>query len=197
MRSNIGMKKHTFILLMITIGVLASCSNSGVPKPYGYFRIDLPEHRYTLYSSAAHPFIFEHATIANVKELNSDQEGYWLDVTYPTLNAKVHCSYKPVHHNLRQLNDDAQEFVFKHAGMASSIPEQGFENPEHNVYGVLFELHGNTASPCQFYMTDSTHHFFRGALYFECAPNQDSLAPVIDYVLEDTRHLIETLRWTR
>lgn len=120
-----------------------------------------------------------------------------MDVWYPTFNVRIHCSYKPVRNNLRELSDDAQSFVYKHSGIASAIPEQGFENTDARVYGVLYELEGNTASPFQFYLTDSLHHFFRGAVYFNCVPQQDSLAPVIRYMNGDVRHLIETFRWTR
>jgi hypothetical protein len=47
----------------------------------------------------------------------------------------------------------------------------------------------------QFVLTDSVNHFFRGALYFNTVPNQDSLAPVVEYVKEDIIHLVETMRF--
>lgn len=178
------------IFILMAAG-LTACGDRYVPKPYGYFRVDLPEHAYTTATLGDCPITAELSTSAEVQQ----KEPYWLDVRYPQMKARIHCSYKPVQGNLRELGDDAQEFVFKHAGVASSIPEQGYEDEENRVYGVLFELKGNTASPFQFYLTDSTHHFFRGALYFECIPNQDSLAPMIDYLNEDVRHLIETFRW--
>jgi gliding motility-associated lipoprotein GldD len=51
------------------------------------------------------------------------------------------------------------------------------------------------ASPFQFYLTDSTKNFVRGALYFNTVPNNDSLAPVIDFLKQDIIHMIETFRW--
>lgn len=183
------------VLLLVLTAVLfslASCGTRYVPRPYGYFRIALPEHAYEMQQLGGCPVEAEVSTAA---QMQTQADPYWLDIRYPEWNARIHCSYKPVEHNLRELGDDAQEFVFKHAGMASSIPEQGYENPEKNVYGVLYELKGNTASPYQFYVTDSTHHFFRAALYFECMPNQDSLAPLVDFLNEDIRHMIETIQW--
>ena len=53
------------------------------------------------------------------------------------------------------------------------------------------------ASPFQFYLTDSVDHFVRGALYFNVVPNNDSLAPVIDYLKDDMRHMIETFEWKK
>ena len=40
------------------------------------------------------------------------------------------------------------------------------------------ELEGEVPTQFQFYTSDSTHHFFRGALYFNTAMKNDSLAPV-------------------
>ena len=120
-----------------------------------------------------------------------------MDIVYPDFDVRIHCSYKTIEGNLRELSDDAQSFVYKHAGMADAIPEQGFENPGRQVYGVLYALEGNTASPYQFYLTDSLHHFFRGAVYFNCVPQQDSLSPVVNYLEKDVRRIVESFSWQR
>lgn len=171
------------------------CKHRYVPRPRGYYRIAIPEARYSWLSLKDYPYSFALSDNAVVKPLSD--EPYWMDVYYPAFDVRIHCSYKPVSNNLRELSDDAQSFVYKHSGMASAIPEQGYEDREAGVYGVLYELEGNTASPFQFYLTDSVRHFFRGAVYFNCVPQQDSLAPVIRYMNGDVRHLIETFRWTR
>lgn len=169
-----------------------------MPKPYGYFRVELPEHTYQVFDRADYPYSFEYSTSAEARtDVGSADELYWLDIRYPAFDARIHCSYKPVEGNLRELSLDAQDFVFKHASKASAIPEKGFDNPEQHVYGVYYELHGNTASPFQFYLTDSTRHFFRAALYFNCMPNQDSLAPVIQYLQTDVMNMIESFEWNR
>jgi gliding motility-associated lipoprotein GldD len=59
----------------------------------------------------------------------------------------------------------------------------------------MFEIEGNAASNLQFYLTDSTHNFIRGALYFYAKPNYDSLAPVIDFLKKDVEHMITTFKW--
>jgi gliding motility-associated lipoprotein GldD len=64
-----------------------------------------------------------------------------------------------------------------------------------NVGGILYEIGGDAASPIQFFVTDSTNHFLRGALYFNSAPNADSLAPAIKYAKEDIMKMITTLKW--
>ena len=188
-----------YILLLSML--LVACNPPSTPRPRGYFRIDLPEAQYVSLQDPAYkqitgnlPYTFQVNSQTKITP-HEDGEKYWIDILYPQLNACVHCSYKPVQGNLRELSDDAQKFVYNHAGKANAIPEQGFENSDEKVYGVMFELIGNTASPCQFYLTDSLHHFFRGAVYFNCVPNQDSLAPVRDYIVDDMRYLVETMQW--
>lgn len=195
------MFKHlSYILLLF---VLVGCSDAPVPRPRGYYRIALPQPSYVSlqadsYSSVtrALPYSFEVNSMARVVP-HADGEPCWIDIIYPAFDVCVHCSYKPVHGNLRELSDDAARFVYNHAGKATAIPEQGFCNPDEQVYGVMYELLGNTASPCQFCLTDSLRHFFRAAVYFNCIPNQDSLAPVRDYITDDMRHIVETMHWTQ
>ena len=180
------------IVFLLPFLLCLACGTRYVPKPYGYCRISMPEHDYSVVQPQGLPLAFELNKAAHIERRD---DPYWLDIVYPSLNAAIHCSYKPVNGHLRELGDDAQEFVFKHAGKASSIPEQGYYDEERRVFGVYYCLNGNTASPQQFYLTDSVNHFFRGSVYFNCVPNQDSLAPVISFFDEDVRHIIETLRW--
>jgi gliding motility-associated lipoprotein GldD len=63
------------------------------------------------------------------------------------------------------------------------------------VYGLVFDIAGNTASSLQFYLTDSTKHFMRGALYFNTKPNIDSLQIVVDFIKKDVLHLINSTKW--
>ncbi len=164
-----------------------------MPRPYGYYRITVPEAAYTSMQSA-YPFTLELSQSAQVVEVSKDK-GIWFNIHYPSLNADIHCSYYPVRGNLRELTDDAMEFLHKHISQASAIPSQDFVNDEARVYGALFHVEGNTASPYQFFVTDSTHHFLRGAVYCNCRPNSDSLQPVLDYLQEDVIHLMETIQW--
>lgn len=209
------MKNKLYILLLLCFCLcLFGCGERFVPKPYGYFRIDLPAPTYRPFHEPDFPYSFSYSTLAEIRPSStnlreesslspiancplssSDGSSYWLDLYYPLFNARIHCSYKPVRHNLRELSADAQDFVFKHASKASAIPEQEWNNPEERVFGVFYELRGNTASPYQFYLTDSASHFFRAAVYFGCPPNQDSLAPVISYLGNDVQHFIESFQW--
>lgn len=191
-------KNRLIILLLVTFGVL-SCGRYSQPRPYGYYRIGVPKYGYKAMEMKGYPYRFEYADIAYIDTQVDHGEPYWMDVVYPSLNARIHCSYKQIEPNgtadLRHLTDDAVRFVFDHAIKADAIPEQGYTNPEARIYGVYYDLEGNTASPVQFFLTDSTHHFFRAALYYNCIPNADSLAPVNEIMRRDIHHMIESFRW--
>jgi gliding motility-associated lipoprotein GldD len=200
------MKRFFNILvgLLLILG-MSSCGRVATPKPFGYFYIAVPDTAYLSLSEyqapdgsrpcADFPYDFQLSRNARVVLRTGEDEDYWINVHYPTLNADIHCSYKPVHGNLRSLTDDAMGFVYKHVSQASAIPERVYSNPDARVYGVLFNLQGNTASPSQFFVTDSTRHFFRASIYCNCRPNADSLAPIYDYIQQDVLRMVETMQW--
>ena len=194
------------ILNSILLLLCVSCSRGNTPKPYGYYRIATPDTAYTDFQSSIlnsqfsilnYPYTFALSRNAVVQPRTDVDEPYWVNIVYPSLNATIHCSYKPVHNNLRELTNDALEFVYRNASFANSIPESGYDNPEADVHGVLFDLEGNTASSCQFFLTDSTKNFFRASVYCNCQPNADSLAPVYDYLRTDVVKMVETFQWTQ
>ena len=78
---------------------------------------------------------------------------------------------------------------------AEAIDEQLVVDKKRNVYGLIFDIRGNTASSVQFYVTDSTRNFLRGSLYFNAQPNKDSLAPAIEFFRKDILQIIKTLKW--
>lgn len=182
--------------LYIWIGVIAftACGNVSSPRPYGYYRITVPDTSY-MSLEGPYPYTFALSRNAVVQPRTDVDEPYWINIFYPSLDATIHCSYKAVHGNLRELTNDALEFVYRNASFANAIPEQDYSHPEVDVYGVLFDLEGNTASSCQFFVTDSVHHFFRASVYCNCPPNADSLAPVYQYLRTDVVKMVETLEW--
>ena len=175
--------------------LVSSCQdNSYLPKPRGYYRIDLPHKTYNSYEGYC-PFSFEYPSYAKVEmDDERDAKPCWLNIQFPNFNATIHLSYNEVKNNLSKFTEDSRTLTNKHIIKASGIDETIIANP-HHVYGVKFNIEGNTASSVQFYATDSTYHFLRGALYFNVPPQVDSLYPVIRFVEADIDHLIETLKW--
>ena len=96
---------------------------------------------------------------------------------------------------LAELMEESRELAYKHSIKANAIEEQLYINPDNHVYGILFHIEGNAASPMQFFLTDSTRHFLRGALYIRATPDIDSLKPVVEFLEHDIIHLIETTQW--
>lgn len=188
------MKNNIFIVL-VTVAFIACKNEVAIPKPYAYYRIDLPKNEYKILS-APYPFTFkfsQHAIIE--KDKAYDSEKYWINIVYPSLNAKIHLSYKDVTNNFEAYNEDSHKLAYKHYIKAEAINEKEYKNYKEKVFGIIYEIKGNTASSVQFFVTDSTKHFLRGSLYFNCRPNKDSLAPVINYIHQDIKHLIESFKW--
>ena len=183
-------------LTILCLIVLAACKNDYYPKPKGYFRIDLPQKEYIKFDSA-YPYSFEYPVYAKVLPDNHPQaEKYWINITYPQFNGTLYLSYKSIDTNLNKYLEDTRTMVMKHIPKASSIENQQYQNDISKVYGLTYTILGvAAASPYQFYLTDSTDHFVRGALYFNTVPNNDSLAPVIAFLKEDIQHMIETFEW--
>lgn len=188
-----------FMVLMGGIAItLLSCNNEYTPKPRGYFRIALPEKKYILLDSV-YPYRFEYPAYAVItNDPLSPEEKNWINVEMPVFHGRIHISYKSLtdKNSLNTYIEDARTLALKHMAKASGIKQIAISDPNRKLYGLVYEINGlGAASPYQFYLTDSTKHFVRGSLYFDVIPNNDSLAPVIDYVKTDIQHLFETINW--
>ncbi len=183
-------------LLLIIVLFLAACGSDYSPKPRAYFRIDLPTSEYQEFDSIDFPYRFEYSKIATIDHDRIDStEKYWINIAYPEHRARIHLSYKISKKDVAQFWEDARSLAYKHSVKADGIDENVFLSPNKKVYGVMFDISGNAASSVQFFVTDSTEQFLRGALYFTTHPNKDSLAPVIDYIKDDIIQLINTFEW--
>lgn len=177
---------------------LNSCRGDYSPKPRGYFKVDLPEKQYQTFSSEC-PYTFDYPVYASVlPDTKSDAMPCWLDVSYPQFNGKIHLSYQPVRstQQFNQLIEDARTFAFKHTVKATAIDEGIISYPEKKVYGIYYSIDGNTASAVQFFLTDSTKNYIRGALYFNEQPRLDSIQPVLDFIKKDIDVMIKSFKWT-
>ena len=175
-----------------------ACQGNYSPKPRGFFRIHLPEKEYVLFDTDF-PYSFEYPAYGQVvPDERPSAEPYWADIVFPEFKGTLHLSYKRVRGeaDLAAFFEDARSFAHKHIPKATAIYDQPIIMDQSRVFGMLYEIKGReAASTLQFYVTDSLNHFLRGALYFNVTPNNDSLAPVIEYLEEDIRHMIGTLNW--
>lgn len=186
---------RTVFLLLSIILLVSACEKEYIPKPRGYFRIDFPQKEYVDIDSK-YPYLFSIPQYSKFKlDTQKGSEPFWSNIYITEHNAELHISYKKVENNLSTLMDESRSLAYKHSIKADAIDEQVYENPDTNVYGTIYLIDGNAASPIQFYLTDSTQHFIRGALYFREIPNIDSIRPVIEFLHPDIIHLIETTSW--
>jgi gliding motility-associated lipoprotein GldD len=179
--------------------LLISCNSDYIPKPRGYFRIDFPVHSYQSFNSPEFPYSFEYPVYGNIIRDTSffgdkPENPYWINVDFPRFHARIYISYKQVDGNFDKLREDAYKMTYKHTYKASSIEDSLISTPL-NVHGIFFNVGGNAATAKQFFVSDSTRHFLRGALYFDTTPNSDSLNVVNSFLQVDMNHLINTLRW--
>lgn len=181
------------VLSLLVLG--AGCSREYTPRNEGYFRIDPVPASYGAVN-LPFPFSAEFSSASKVDFDTLHGGKDWLNVIYPVYRATVYCNYYTADSaSLRRLMVESRGLVYRHAGRADAIEAFQYENKPEEVYATVFTLAGNSASPVQFIVTDSTRHFFRGALYFDGRPNSDSLAPVTGYLLDDIFHWIESWKW--
>ena len=185
------------IVLLVFLISLFSCSGDYVPKPLGYNRILLPEHAYQNLPDTF-PYSFEYSSHAKLlRDSSWLSEKFWIDLYYPDIGANISISYKPVYESIDTLNGlltDAYRLTSKHQIKAYAIDESILKTPKGYTV-VVAELQGQVPSQFQFYVTDSSNHFLRGALYFNTAVKNDSLAPSIEYVKVDIVHMLNSLSW--
>ena len=187
---------NSLAALLFFLTAVSCGDNHPQPKPRGYFRIDLPERQYVTLDTMSR-YSFEYPAYAIITpDFYSPEEKDWANVEFPAFKGTIHISYKNVDNNLADYVEDAYRMITKHITKATGIRDSVVVNADKNVYGLVYFLDGEgVASPLQFYLTDSTKHFMRGSLYFNIYPNNDSLQPVIDFITDDVRHLINTLEW--
>ncbi|HAA12678.1 MAG TPA: gliding motility lipoprotein GldD [Cytophagales bacterium] len=193
------MKSYVAYLFVAFIGLSAACSRTYIPKPKVFNRIDLPEATYRSLPDSL-PYQFDISDQAKVlRDSSWIAERYWIDLYYPAYQANVQITYKAVdgdQQKLREYLDDAYRLTSKHQVKAAGIREEIMVT-ESGKYVSFASLSGEVPSQFQFVTTDSTEHFLRGALYFRTATQNDSLAPIIEYLKKDMAIMANTLEWKR
>lgn len=187
------------MLVAVAIACFAnSCEREQnyLPKPRGYFRIDMPEKAYIAVDSIE-KYRFECPRYALVTpDPYSPDEKNWVNIEMPVFKGSIHLTHKTVDGNLGEYLEDVHTMITKHLQKANGVRDSLICNEARDVYGLFIEMDGKgVATPMQFYLTDSTQNFVRGALYFNFLPNNDSMQPVIQFIKEDIDHLINTFEW--
>ncbi len=212
-----NIQHSTFIIALLLF--LASCNSPYVSKKRGYYHIDLPKRGYQKFERAGFPYSFEYPVYANIIQdstyFDSNPENpYWINIDFPSFRGRVFLSYKMIGGNalykikqpggkykdslgansFDKMVADAFTLTNKNDVVSSSIKDSLIHTP-NNISGVFFKVGGNAATAKQFFLSDTTKNFIRGALYFDVTPNADSLKPVQDFLQADLEHIINTFQW--
>jgi gliding motility-associated lipoprotein GldD len=194
------MIKINSIIILISI-CLVSCGGNDkykvtVPQSKKYPEPKLPAHKYKAYQSNC-GYHFKSPEIFTIKDVKDDKGNLTChkDIDLGALNGIIHFSYIPMVEKLSTYVNYANDKVDEHKIKAIAIKDQQIIKPESKVFGTFFELQGDVAAPFQFYLTDSTHHFVSGVVYFNCRPNYDSLKPSIEYLKKDLLEIVNSFEW--
>lgn len=188
--------------LFVFFLALPSCNSTFTPKPTGYYRIDFPGKKYQVFDDPGYPYSFEYPVYGRVVKDSTffgeaTENPWWINVDFPQFNGRIYVSYKEIgKNNFDTLVKHSFALTGKHTAKAYSIDDTLIATP-NGIHGVFFTVGGDVATANQFFVTDSTRHFLRGALYFDATPNADSLGIVNRFLLDDMKHLVNTFRWKK
>jgi gliding motility-associated lipoprotein GldD len=189
------MKINTTWVVLLAIASMAACNGEvPTPKPRAFPRVEYPERKYSVFNQPDCPFTFEYPSYAEIQP--KQDHACWFDLYMPTLKARVHCSYVPIRNRAEydELVSDAYLIATKINARANYMEENLIRNPQ-DIAGMVLKWTGPAASPMHFYLTDTTRHFFKAALYFEAEVRPDSLAPISAFVQEDINKMIQSFAW--
>ena len=214
-----NVKNPFYLLLACCCLLLISCNSTYTSKKKGYFKIDFPERKYQHFQQEGFPYTFEYPVYANIIKdstyFDSNPENpYWINIDFPQFGGRIFLSYKIVGgkaiYKIKQANGsykdstginkfdnmvtDAFSLTHKNESVSGSIKDSLMHSP-NGLTGVFFKVGGNAATAKQFFLSDTTTNFIRGALYFAATPNADSIRPVQEFIQKDIEHMINTFKW--
>jgi gliding motility-associated lipoprotein GldD len=167
------------------------------PKPQAYPRVIYPEKKYQAVNIPC-PFKLEIPVYSSMEPYPLENHPCWYNLSFPTFDATLHLSYIPIYStkDLDSLAEDAYKMVFKpHVQRAEEIVEREINDSTKELYGMIYDLEGRTATPLNFYLTDKKQHFIRGSFYFNSKTDRDSVLPIYQFINEDIIHAIETFEF--
>jgi gliding motility-associated lipoprotein GldD len=209
----------SLLVLLIGSAVFFSCNSTYTSKRKGYYHIELPKHSYQKFDRPDYPYAFEYPVYGNIIQDSTyfdetPENNYWINVDFPQYQARLFLSYKIIGgkamYKIKQPNgtytdsagtnifdflvNDAFNLTNKNNVVASSIKDSLISTSK-GVSGMMFSVGGNAATAMQFFLSDTSRHFIRGALYFDATPNADSVKPVQDFLKKDLEHMINSFEW--
>ncbi len=150
-----------FVCMLLSQLSFISCNNTYTSKKTGYFNISLPEHKYAAFDKPEFPYSFEYPVYANIIKDStyfdsSPENPYWVNIDFPTFNARIFLSYKIIGgqamYKIKQADgtykdstgtnrfdrmvNDAFNLTNKNEAVATSIKDSLFKTP-NGITGVF------------------------------------------------------------
>ena len=187
------MGKIIISLFFFTL-IIFSCNEPNLPKQNGFFRIEFKEPYYSVYEEIDTPFKFYYnSSSTNLDQIGSDQ--FLFD--YKDLNLSLNLSFYNINSS-QDLEKKARDFSLildTHTKKSNGVILREYDNDNKSIFGKLYEIKGDVASPLQFYLTDSVSNFISGSVNLKFKSNYDSIYPSIQYVKNDVLVLFESINW--
>jgi gliding motility-associated lipoprotein GldD len=188
------MFKNKILSLLLAVSFV-SC-NEYTPKPMGFVRIGKEKGEMIKFERPEFSFLYPSYAKIELLKPEAGQE-IWFNIVYPAYQTVIYCTYIQTNaKELPKILDDSHQLAYGHAIKAESIFQSRFTGSGHTT-GLIYDINGSVASPVQFYITDNTSEFLRGALYFNSVTKPDSIAPVVSYIRADIVQLMESLEWKK
>ena len=190
------MNNNFFILFVVFCCYLNSCvtkEENPIPKPKSYLRIDFPEKKYINYSDSC-SFSFDIPVYTQIGKIPGSPTCHKV-IVFPEHKADLILKYNTIDTTFSLVTEKIKNDAYYHSFKANAIDVNEFTNLSSNVYGITYEITGNSACNYMFYVSDSINHMLTGELLINETPNYDKLKPVIDFIKSDIVHLIETFEW--
>jgi len=191
------MKLKLGVVLILMLIMISCDEETYIPKPPTYLRLELPDHTYKYYVDSCQ-YSFDLASIYSIKKSpKSEDSECHRSIDLGPLNGTVFFRYWDMTEPLSFYVNNANDEIDRHKGKALNVRDELILRDKDDVYGILFQLEGDVATPFQFYLTDSTDRFVYGEVLFNFSPNYDSLKPTLDYLKQDLSQLLETFKWNQ
>lgn len=168
-------------------------SNSAVPKPDAWPRIETPAEDYTVHEFNSVSIPLNSAATVTSREKDG---GVWIDISYPTFhNTRLYLTLLPAasSENLAEILDNRRERMELNSGGA--MTELTELTSDGGWQCLLAMTRSSLTTPLQILAHDG-NNVISGALYFNFPPstNPDSVSPIVDAVNRDLIHTLKHIR---
>lgn len=185
------------LYIVVLIGAVSCTEEQYTPKPPTYLRLEIPEANYIDYKDDCNysfrlndQYTVEKAPVENNEAFNCHRR-----IQLGGLNGTIFFRYMDMTEPLAFYINNSIDEVEVHQVKATNIKDDQVIRPDDRVYGTIFELQGDVATPFQFYLTDSTSKFVYAEVLFNSRPNYDSLKPSLIYLRKDLDELMNSFKW--